>query len=48
MFIIELKSSQTWLIAHNIDLAPSVDELSLNDQIKFLVKMDRMKRRFDS
>ena len=34
-FIIELKSKQTLLIAHNIDLAPRVDGLSLNDQIEF-------------
>ncbi len=34
-FIIELKSKQTLLIAHNIDLAPRIDELSLNDQIEF-------------
>ncbi len=31
-FIIELKSKQTLLIAHNIDLAPRIDELALNDQ----------------
>ena len=29
-FIIELKSKQTLLIAHNIDLAPRIDGLSLN------------------
>ena len=34
-FIIELKSKQTLLIAHNIDLAPKIDGLSLNDQIEF-------------
>lgn len=34
-FIIELKSKQTLLIAHNIDLAPRIDGLSLNDQIEF-------------
>jgi hypothetical protein len=34
-FIIELKSGQTLLISHNIDLAPRIDELSLNDQIEF-------------
>lgn len=34
-FIIELKSKQTLLIAHNIDLAPKIDELALNDQIEF-------------
>ncbi len=34
-FIIELKSGQTLLISHNIDLAPRIDEISLNDQIEF-------------
>lgn len=34
-FIIELKSKQTLLISHNIDLAPRINELSLNDQIEF-------------
>jgi uncharacterized protein DUF3465 len=34
-FIVELKSEQTLLIAHNIDLAPRIDELALNDQIEF-------------
>ena len=34
-FIIDLKSKQTLLIAHNIDLAPRIDGLSLNDQIEF-------------
>ncbi|MDR4515650.1 DUF3465 domain-containing protein [Nitrosomonas sp.] len=34
-FIIELKSKQTLLIAHNIDLAPRIDTLALNDQIEF-------------
>ncbi len=34
-FIIELKSKQTLLIAHNIDLALRIDELALNDQIEF-------------
>ncbi|MBY0474520.1 MAG: DUF3465 domain-containing protein [Nitrosomonas sp.] len=34
-FIIELKSKQTLLIAHNIDLAPRIDKLVLNDQIEF-------------
>jgi len=34
-FIIELKSGQTLLISHNIDLAPRIDELSLNDQMEF-------------
>jgi hypothetical protein len=34
-FIIELKSKQTLLVAHNIDLSPRIDTLSLNDQIEF-------------
>jgi Protein of unknown function (DUF3465) len=34
-FIIELKSEQTLLIAHNINLAPRIDELAINDQIEF-------------
>lgn len=34
-FIIELKSKQTLLITHNIDLAPRIDGLSLNDSIEF-------------
>ena len=34
-FIIELKSKRTLLISHNIDLAPRINELSLNDHIEF-------------
>ncbi|HLP82684.1 MAG TPA: DUF3465 domain-containing protein [Nitrosomonas sp.] len=34
-FIIEFKSKQTLLISHNIDSAPRINELSLNDQIEF-------------
>ncbi|SFL29117.1 Protein of unknown function [Nitrosomonas aestuarii] len=34
-FIIELKSKQTLLIAHNIDLAPRIDTLAVNDKIEF-------------
>lgn len=34
-FIIELKSKQTLLIAHNIDLSPRIFALSLNDRIEF-------------
>lgn len=34
-FIIELKSKQTLLIAHNIDLAPRINKLVLDDQIEF-------------
>lgn len=34
-FIIELKSKQTLLITHNIDLLPRIFALSLNDKIEF-------------
>ena len=34
-FIVILKSGQTLLIAHNIDLAPRIDTLSINDRIEF-------------
>lgn len=34
-FIIELKSKQTLLIAHNIDLSPRIFALSINDRIEF-------------
>ena len=34
-FIIELKSKQTLLIVHNIDLAPRIDTISVHDQIEF-------------
>ncbi|SDZ05939.1 DUF3465 domain-containing protein [Nitrosomonas sp. Nm58] len=34
-FIIELKSKQTLLITHNIDLAPRIFALSPNDKIEF-------------
>ncbi|WP_428354517.1 DUF3465 domain-containing protein [Methyloprofundus sp.] len=34
-FIIELASGQTLLIAHNIDLAPKINVLSLGDAIEF-------------
>jgi len=34
-FIIELSSGQTLLISHNIDLAPSIDNLSYGDQVAF-------------
>ncbi|MBS1633875.1 MAG: DUF3465 domain-containing protein [Bacteroidetes bacterium] len=34
-FIIELNSKQTLLVAHNIDLSPRIDELSLNDRVEF-------------
>ncbi len=34
-FVIELASGQTLLIAHNIDLAPRLNTLSLGDRIEF-------------
>ena len=34
-FIVELKSGQTLLIAHNIDLAPRIDSLEVGDEIEF-------------
>ncbi len=34
-FIIKLESEQTLLISHNIDLAPRIDDLSINDSIEF-------------
>ncbi len=39
-FIIELNSNQTLLVSHNIDLAPRIDELALNDQIEFFGEYD--------
>ncbi len=33
-FIIELKSEQTLLISHNIDLSSRIDNLFLNDQVE--------------
>ncbi len=34
-FIIELKSNQTLLISHNIDLSSRIENLFLNDQVEF-------------
>ena len=34
-FIIKLKNNQTLLIAHNIDLAPRIVNLKVNDMIEF-------------
>jgi len=34
-FIVKLKSGQTILIAHNIDIAPRVNALSVGDHINF-------------
>lgn len=34
-FIIELKSKQTLLITHNLDLSPRIFALSINDRIEF-------------
>lgn len=34
-FILKLGSGQTLLIAHNIDLAPRIDDLKLGDEVEF-------------
>lgn len=34
-FVIRLQSGQTLLVAHNIDLAPKVDELKVGDTVAF-------------
>ncbi|MGL1957988.1 MAG: DUF3465 domain-containing protein [Colwellia sp.] len=34
-FIIKLSSGQTILIAHNIDLAPRINSISIGDQVQF-------------
>lgn len=34
-FILELNSSQTLLIAHNIDLAPKIENLKVDDHVNF-------------
>jgi len=34
-FIIELRTGQTLLIAHNIDLAPRIDSLEVDDEVAF-------------
>ena len=34
-FVVRLKSGQTVLITHNIDLAPRIDELREGDSVKF-------------
>ena len=34
-FIVELRTGQTLLIAHNIDLAPRIDLLDVGDEVEF-------------
>ena len=34
-FILELENSQTVLVAHNIDLAPRIDNIQKGDQVEF-------------
>ncbi|MDO6594616.1 DUF3465 domain-containing protein [Neptuniibacter sp. 1_MG-2023] len=34
-FILELSTGQTLLVAHNIDLAPRINGLSIGDRVKF-------------
>jgi hypothetical protein len=34
-FIVELRTGQTLLIAHNIDLAPRIDSLEVGDEVEF-------------
>lgn len=34
-FILQLKSSQTLLVAHNIDLAPKIENLKVGDHVNF-------------
>ena len=34
-FIVELRTGQTLLIAHNIDLAPRIDSLEVDDEVEF-------------
>lgn len=34
-FILKLSSGQTVLVAHNIDIAPKLDSISVGDQVQF-------------
>ena len=47
-FILELSTGQTVLVAHNIDLAPRIQNIQKGDQVEFLVSMNIAKRRGDS
>lgn len=39
-FILELSTGQTVLVAHNIDLAPRIQNIQNGDQVVFLVSMN--------
>lgn len=43
-FILELKSKQTLLVAHNIDLAPRVEGLVVGDRVQFFGEYEWNKR----
>ena len=47
-FILELSTGQTVLVAHNIDLAPRIQNIQKGDQVVFLVSMNIAKEAGDS